>query len=98
MKNIRIALALALAVSVGLAAGILVAPEKGGRTRRKLREAASDLLEDLEQSCQDTIEDLKDKAEKKYYELVHRLECGSTCQNDDTLKESVTTEVPHSQF
>ena len=86
MKSIRIALAIALAAAAGLAAGILIAPEKGKRTRRKLTEAGSDLIEDFEQSCQDMLEDLKGKAEKEYHKIAQRCQCGSECQKGDQQK------------
>jgi gas vesicle protein len=84
MKNIRIALAIALAAGAGLAAGILIAPEKGARTRRKFRNTATDLMDDLEETCQDTIQDFKDKVERKYREIAHQFECGSTSQSDES--------------
>ena len=89
MKNIRIALAIALAAGAGLAAGILIAPEKGSRTRRKFRNTAVDLIEDLEQICQDTIEDFKHKVEKKYQEVARQFECGPVCYKDNNQKEVV---------
>lgn len=88
MKSIRIALAIALAATAGLAAGILIAPEKGKRTRRKLTEAGLDLIEDLQQSCQDTLEELKDKAEKEYHKIAQRCQCGSACQKGDQPNEA----------
>jgi gas vesicle protein len=91
MKTIRIALAIALAAGAGFAAGILIAPEKGKRTRRKLTEAALDLIEDLERSCQDKLEDLKGKAEKEYHEIARRCQCGSACQKDDKEKDPTVT-------
>jgi len=93
MKSIRIALAIALAAAAGVAAGILIAPEKGKRTRRKLTEAGLDLIEDLKQCCQDTLEDLKDKAEKEYYQIAQRCQCGSACQKGDQQKEATTSDA-----
>lgn len=98
MKTIRIALAIALAAGAGLAAGILIAPEKGSRTRRKFRNTAIDLIEDLEQTCQDTIEDFKHKAEKKYQEVASQFECGSVCHKDNNEKEVVTRAETNSQL
>lgn len=93
MKSIKIALAIALAAAAGLAAGILIAPEKGKRTRRKLAEARLDLIEDFEQSCQDTLEDLKDKAEKEYHKIAQRCQCGSACRKGDQQKEAAMIDV-----
>lgn len=83
MKYTRIALAIALATTAGFAAGVLTAPEKGKRTRRKLSEAALDLIEDLEQNYQDTLEDLKAKAEKEYRKLAHGCPNESVHQKKD---------------
>lgn len=86
MKYTRIALAIALAAAAGFTAGVLTAPEKGKRTRRKLSDAALDLIEDLEQNCQDTLEDLKAKAENEYRKLTQG--CGSTCRKEDQQREA----------
>lgn len=86
MKYTRIALAIALAAAAGFTAGFLTAPDKGKRTRRKLSEAALDLIEDLEQNCQDTMEDLKARTEKEYRKLAQG--CGSTCQKEDQQRKS----------
>ncbi|SDF55818.1 YtxH-like protein [Dyadobacter soli] len=83
MKSIRIALAIAMAAAAGLAAGILIASEKGKRTRRKISEAGLDLIEDLQQRCQDALEELKGKAQKEYDNIAQRCQCGSTCQKSD---------------
>ncbi|MGN7884263.1 YtxH domain-containing protein [Dyadobacter sp. 22481] len=93
MKSIRIALAITLAAAAGLAAGILIAPEKGKRTRRKLTEAGLDLIEDLEKSCQDTLEDLKGKAEKEYHKIAQRCQCGSAFQKSDQQKEATLSDA-----
>lgn len=90
MKSVKIALAIALAAAAGLAAGILIAPEKGKRTRRKLSEAGLDLIEDFEQSCQDTLEELKGKAEKEYHKIVQRCQRGSACQKTDQQKKTLS--------
>lgn len=93
MKSIRIALAIALAATAGLVAGILIAPEKGKRTRRKLTEAGLDLIEDFEQGCQDALEDLKDKAEKEYHKIAQRCQCGSACRKGDQQKKAAMSDV-----
>ncbi|MGG7665511.1 YtxH domain-containing protein [Dyadobacter sp. BHUBP1] len=86
MKYTRIALAIALAAAAGFTAGVLTAPDKGKRTRRKLSDAALDLIEDLEQNCQDTLEDLKVKAEKEYRKMAQG--CGSMCRKEDQQREA----------
>lgn len=45
---------------VGLGAGILVAPQSGGRTRRQLQNIMSDVQEDAENFVQDTKESVSD--------------------------------------
>lgn len=93
MKSVRIALAMAMAAAAGLAVGILIAPEKGKRTRRKITEAGLDLIEDFEQSCQDILEELKGKAENEYHKIAQRCQCGSTCQKSDQQKRATMSDA-----
>ncbi|WP_106593503.1 YtxH domain-containing protein [Dyadobacter jiangsuensis] len=51
-------LPLLLAAGAGLAAGLLIAPEKGSRLRRKFRFAIKDAIEDLGEPLWDTARNI----------------------------------------
>ncbi len=56
--------ALVAGALVGAGLGILFAPEKGSRTRRKLIDGAKDMAEDAIQKLKDEVDVLRKKAEK----------------------------------
>lgn len=55
--------ALLLGAAVGAALGILLAPDKGSETRKKLFNGAKDLADDLTQKAKDAVSSLKERAE-----------------------------------
>lgn len=62
--------ALVLGAVVGAAAGILLAPDKGTETRKKLYNGAKDLADDLKQKAQDSMNKFKDMAEERAEEFT----------------------------
>ncbi len=56
--------ALFIGALVGGALGVLFAPEKGSRTRRRIIEGAKDLAEDAKEKMKDEAADLRKKADK----------------------------------
>ena len=46
MKIVKVLCGLVLATSAGFAIGLLLAPEKGSQSRRKIKQRAADFLED----------------------------------------------------
>lgn len=65
--------------AVGAAAGILLAPDKGKNTRKKIARTAQDLtrsveekIEDMKESVSDLMDDIKEAAEC----LTHEAEKG----------------------
>ena len=56
-SNILIAALAGLAVGVGI--GMLIAPEKGSRTRKKIREKVLDIADKLEEGFPASFEELK---------------------------------------
>ncbi len=53
--------ALLLGAAVGVAVGILLAPDKGSETRKKMADGASDLATDAEEEIKEVIDALKKK-------------------------------------
>lgn len=65
MKDVsKVMLLLAAGFTAGAIAGILFAPEKGERTRKRLKFKAGELGEDIEAAYDEEIERLKNKIEK----------------------------------
>jgi gas vesicle protein len=56
--------ALIIGAAVGAACGILFAPDKGSRTRRRLMRSAEDIKDNLKEKIKDEVGALKDKVEE----------------------------------
>jgi gas vesicle protein len=79
-NNSNSALALLLGAVIGAGVGILFAPEKGSKTREKIKDGFDDVKEDLKHKFEDVTHQLKDKfaiskqdAEKTFEELVSNM-------------------------
>lgn len=65
MKDVsKVMLLLAAGFAAGALAGVLFAPEKGERTRKRLKFKANELGEDVEKAYDKEIERLQKKIEK----------------------------------
>lgn len=53
-----------LGATVGAALGILFAPDKGSRTRRRILNGAQDLTEDLTTKFKEQVDNFRNKAEE----------------------------------
>ncbi|GLU54697.1 YtxH domain-containing protein [Dyadobacter frigoris] len=76
MKTGKVILSVALAVAAGVAIGVLFAPEKGSRTRRKIREQGEDYLQDLEDlknEYERSISNFKSKVDSLYHEVENKI-------------------------
>jgi len=70
MKSGKLILGLLAGLSIGVVAGILLAPDKGSRTRRKLMEKGEDYLDEMK----DKYNDMTDSIVKKYETVLHQTE------------------------
>lgn len=70
MKAGKVLLGILAGVAAGAVAGILFAPEKGSRTRRKIMDKSDDYAEGLK----DKFEQFVDSLNKKYQTTVHDVE------------------------
>lgn len=52
-------------LAAGTATGLLLAPEKGEKTRKKLKESASDWEEEIEQKVKEQVNKMKDTIKEK---------------------------------
>jgi len=62
--------ALVLGAVVGAACGILLAPDKGSETRKKLFNGAKDLADDLKEKVKESANKFRDMAEDRVDELA----------------------------
>jgi len=65
----KVIAALLVGAAVGAMAGLLVAPDSGTKTRRKLSKTADDLLEDLEDAWEEGAEKIKELADEAVAEV-----------------------------
>ncbi len=56
----KVLLAFAAGLAAGALAGVLLAPDKGKKTRKKLAGAASDMADTVKDKFQDFVDGLKD--------------------------------------
>lgn len=97
MKTKNILLSLIAGLAAGTILGILLAPDKGSKTRAKILEAGEDLTGKIKQKFGDLSEAIADKYEQTLKETEALIEKGidllptngshSTTLNRDMMKE-----------
>lgn len=75
MKKTSVFLSVLVAAGAGIIIGVLLAPNSGVRTRRKILYLGEEALEDIEQAIEDSFDDLKRQAQKKCTEFRNKLIC-----------------------
>jgi gas vesicle protein len=70
MKSYKMVIGIVAGLATGLLAGVLFAPEKGVRTRRKILRAGVDLTDDI----RDKVENALDAVQEKYDMAIKNAE------------------------
>jgi gas vesicle protein len=73
-KNANGALALLVGAAIGVGVGILFAPDKGSRTREKIKDGFDDLKDQAKTKWDNLEEETKDKFSKTKDELKETIE------------------------
>jgi gas vesicle protein len=73
-KNANGALALLVGAAIGVGVGILFAPDKGSRTREKIKDGFDDLKDQAKTKWDNLEEETKDKFSKTKDELKETVE------------------------
>jgi gas vesicle protein len=74
MKSGKFVMTMLLAATAGAAIALLFAPDKGERTRRKIKEKGEDYLDDLKEGYERSVKQVKRKVGTAYDELAERVE------------------------
>lgn len=87
VNSIKAFLATLTGVASGIAIGILVAPDKGSATRKKITQKGDDYLQDIKQELSDLRSDLNRKVEKSKEEMKNLGQKGKA--KAEEMKEEV---------
>ena len=70
MKSQKVIAGILIGAAAGAALGLLFAPYKGSRTRRKLANAGSELKDSLKEKIEDFVETITDQFQSTRKELM----------------------------
>lgn len=85
MKTGKVILGVLVSFAAGATMGILFAPEKGARTRRKIMNKSEDYSEALKDRFEELVETISDKYERSWQEADNFFKKGKT--NNDSAKQ-----------
>jgi gas vesicle protein len=87
MKKTNVLLSVMAAAGAGIIVGILLAPNSGARTRRKLLHLGQDSLEDFMDTVEDSFDDFKSQTQRKFTDFKTQLKCSKERDfNEETSK------------
>ncbi|RRB15342.1 YtxH domain-containing protein [Larkinella knui] len=73
MKTEKVVLSILLAATTGVALGLLFAPDKGVRVRRKIKEKGEDYLEGLKDDYSHSVKSFKKKVDAVYDDITAKM-------------------------
>lgn len=85
----KIIIGIITSLAVGAALGVLLAPKKGSKTRKKIFKKGENMTEDLEEKFHTLIAGVKDKYESLEHEAADVAKSG-TAKTKKKLKEAST--------
>jgi gas vesicle protein len=77
MKKTNVLLSVMAAAGAGIIVGILLAPNSGARTRRRVINLGQDSLEDFMDTVEDSFDEFKGQTQRRFSDLKTQLKCGN---------------------